>query len=217
MTALPTVKYGITVKDIKLDHKFVVNRKNKVVNTLVSGIKAKLKKNKVTVVMAEAKITGRTAEGFTVAAGGETYVGSKLIISTGSVPVTPPIPGVKEGLESGFVVTNREILDWEEVPANLVIIGGGVIGLEMASYFNTAGSKVTVIEMMNKIAGPMDAEISEILMKNYEKKGITFNLGCKVVGVENGKVLYEKDGKTYDVPADRVLSAWTAGLYRRSV
>ncbi len=210
-------KYGITVKDIKLDHKFVVNRKNKVVNTLVSGIKAKLKKNKVTVVMAEAKITGRTAEGFTVAAGGETYVGSKLIISTGSVPVTPPIPGVKEGLESGFVVTNREILDWEEVPANLVIIGGGVIGLEMASYFNTAGSKVTVVEMMNKIAGPMDAEISEILMKNYEKKGITFNLGCKVVGVENGKVLYEKDGKTFNVAADKVLlsigrRAFTEGL-----
>ena len=210
-------KYGITVKDIKLDHKFVVNRKNKVVNTLVSGIKAKLKKNKVTVVMAEAKITGRTGEGFTVAAGGETYVGSKLIISTGSVPVTPPIPGVKEGLESGFVVTNREILDWEEVPANLVIIGGGVIGLEMASYFNTAGSKVTVVEMMNKIAGPMDAEISEILMKNYEKKGITFNLGCKVVGVENGKVLYEKDGKTFDVAADKVLlsigrRAFTEGL-----
>lgn len=210
-------KYGITVKDIKLDHKFVVNRKNKVVNTLVSGIKAKLKKNKVTVVMAEAKITGRTAEGFTVAAGGETYVGTKLIISTGSVPVTPPIPGVKEGLESGFVVTNREILDWEEVPANLVIIGGGVIGLEMASYFNTAGSKVTVVEMMNKIAGPMDAEISEILMKNYEKKGITFNLGCKVVGVENGKVLYEKDGKTFDVAADKVLlsigrRAFTEGL-----
>ena len=210
-------KYGITVKDIKLDHKFVVNRKNKVVNTLVSGIKAKLKKNKVTVVMAEAKITGRTAEGFTVTAGGETYVGSELIISTGSVPVTPPIPGVKEGLESGFVVTNREILDWEEVPENLVIIGGGVIGLEMASYFNTAGSKVTVVEMMNKIAGPMDAEISEILMKNYEKKGITFNLGCKVVGVENGKVLYEKDGKTFDVPADKVLlsigrRAFTEGL-----
>ena len=124
---------------------------------------------------------------------------------------------MKEGLESGFVVTNREILDWQQVPSQLVIIGGGVIGLEMASYFNTAGSKVTVVEMMNKIAGPMDAEISEILMKNYEKKGITFNLGCKVVGVENGKVLYEKDGKTLEVPADKVLlsigrRAFTEGL-----
>lgn len=215
-------KYGISVKDITLDHKFVINRKNKVVNTLVSGIKAKLKKNKVTVVMAEAKITGRTAEGFTVTAGGETYTGAKLIISTGSVPVTPPIPGVKEGLESGFVVTNREILDLQEVPARFAIIGGGVIGLEMASYFNTAGSKVTVIEMLNKIAGPTDSEISEILMKNYEKKGITFNLGCKVTAVEPGKVIYDKDGKSYEVPCDKVLlsigrRAFTEGLGLESI
>lgn len=89
-------KYGVSVKDIKLDHNFVVERKNKVVNTLVSGIKSKLKKNKVTVVMAEAKITGRTAEGFTVSAADQTYTGAKLLIATGSVPVTPPIPGVKE-------------------------------------------------------------------------------------------------------------------------
>ena len=96
-------------------------------------------------------------------------------------------------------------------------VGGGVIGLEMASYFNTAGSKVTVIEMMDKIAGPTDREISEILLKNYQKKGITFNLGCKVVGVEPGKVLYELEGKTYEVPSDKVLlsigrRAFTEGL-----
>ncbi len=210
-------KYGVSAKELTLDHNFVVERKNKVVNTLVSGIKSKLKKNKVTVVMAEAKITGRTAEGFTVAAGGETYTGSKLLVATGSVPVTPPIPGVKEGLESGFVLTNREILDLKEVPEKLTIIGGGVIGLEMASYFNTAGSKVTVVEMMDKIAGPMDREISEILMKNYQKKGVTFNLGCRVTGVQPGKVLYESEGKTYEVPSDKVLlsigrRAFTEGL-----
>ena len=210
-------KYGVTATDLKLDHKFVVGRKNKVVKTLVSGIQAKLKKNKVTVVMGVATVKGRSAEGFQVEANGEIYTGAKLVISTGSVPVTPPIPGIKEGLESGFVLTNREILDLEEVPANFVIIGGGVIGLEMASYYNTAGSKVTVIEMMDKIAGPTDREISEILLKNYEKKGITFNLGCKVVGVEPGKVLYEKDGKTMEVAADKVLlsigrRAFTDGL-----
>ena len=210
-------KYGVSVKDIKLDHNFVVERKNKVVNTLVSGIKSKLKKNKVTVVIAEAKIAGRSAEGFNVTAGDQTYTGAKLLIATGSVPVTPPIPGVKEGLESGFIVTNREILDLKEVPEKFTIIGGGVIGLEMASYFNSAGSKVTVIEMMDKIAGPTDREISEILLKNYQKKGITFNLGCKVVGVEPGKVLYELEGKTYEVPSDKVLlsigrRAFTEGL-----
>ncbi|MBQ5762011.1 MAG: dihydrolipoyl dehydrogenase [Clostridia bacterium] len=210
-------KYGVSAEGLKLDHKFVVGRKNKVVSTLVGGIKSKLKKVKVTTVMEVATITGRTAEGFTVKAGDTEYTGAKLLIATGSVPVTPPIPGVKEGLESGFVLTNREILDLEEVPANLAVIGGGVIGLEMASYFNTAGSKVTVIEMMNKIAGPTDAEISEILLKNYQKKGVTFNLGCKVTGVEPGKVIYEADGKTFEVAADKVLlsigrRAFTEGL-----
>lgn len=210
-------KYGVSAEGLKLDHKFVVGRKNKVVSTLVGGIKSKLKKVKVTTVMEVATITGRTAEGFTVKAGDTEYTGAKLLIATGSVPVTPPIPGVKEGLESGFVLTNREILDLEEVPANLAVIGGGVIGLEMASYFNTAGSKVTVIEMMNKIAGPTDAEISEILLKNYQKKGVTFNLGCKVTGVQPGKVIYEADGKTFEVAADKVLlsigrRAFTEGL-----
>ena len=121
--------------------------------------------------MKEGTITGRNADGFTVKAGDDVYTGKKLLIATGSVPVVPPIPGVKEGLESGFVLTNREILDLTEVPKELCIVGGGVIGLEMASYFNSAGSNVTVVEMMDKIAGPMDREISEILLKNYQKKG----------------------------------------------
>jgi len=211
-------KYGVTAQGLKLDHKVVVARKNKVVNTLVSGIKAKLKASKVTIVEGVAEITGRAIEGFQVAANGQTYTGAKMIIATGSVPVMPPIPGVKEGHASGFVLTNREILDLQEVPAKFAIIGGGVIGLEMASYFNTAGSKVEVIEMMDKIAGPTDREISEILMKNYEKKGIKFNLSCKVVGVEPGKVIYETaDGKKLSVEADKVLlsigrRAFTDGL-----
>jgi dihydrolipoamide dehydrogenase len=211
-------KYGVTAQGLKLDHKFVVARKNKVVNTLVTGVKSKLKKNKVTVIDGEARITGRTSEGFQVSANGETYTGAKLLISTGSVPVTPPIPGVKEGLESGFVLTNREILNLEEVPEKFVIIGGGVIGLEMASYFNSAGSKIEVIEMLDKIAGPTDGEISEILMKNYEAKGVKFDLKCKVIGVEPGKVIYETpEGKRAEAPADKVLlsigrRAFTEGL-----
>ena len=210
-------KYGVTAEWLKLDHKTVVARKNKVVKTLVGGIQAKLKKNKVTTVMGVATVKGRDAEGFKVEANGEVYTGKKLMLCTGSVPVTPPIPGVKEGLQSGFVLTNREILDLQEVPEKLVIIGGGVIGLEMASYFNTAGSKVTVVEMMDKIAGPTDREISEILLKNYEKKGITFNLGCAVTGVEPGKVIYKKGEQLFEVPADKVLlsigrRAFTEGL-----
>ncbi len=198
-------KYGVLCGDIKLDHKAVVARKKKVVNTLVSGVKGQLKRSKVTIVEAQATITGKTAEGYTVKAGDTVYVTKRLLVATGSMPIVPPIPGVKEGVASGRVLTNREILDLETVPPALVIIGGGVIGLEMASYFNSAGSKVTVIEMLDHIAGNTDREISDNLMKNYQKKGVEFKLSSKVVEVTGSAVVYEADGKKVSVPADKVL------------
>ena len=198
-------KYGITVENAKLNHEVVVNRKNKVVKTLVTGVKAKLKKNQVTVAEGVAEIIGKGAEGYEVKVGENTYSGQRLLIAAGSVPVVPPIPGVKEGVEKGYVLTNREILDLKEIPASLVIVGGGVIGLEMASYFNSAGSKVTVVEMLDHIAGPTDAEISAILLKNYQKKGVEFKLGAKVVEVKEGAVVYELEGKAYSIPADKIL------------
>lgn len=198
-------KYGVTVSDIKLHHEAVVSRKKKVVDTLVGGIKMKLKKNKVTIVEGEAHVESRTEEGFVVTAAGQAHVGRRLLVAAGSEAAVPPIPGLKEGVAAGYVLTNREILDLPAVPERLAVIGGGVIGLEMASYFNTAGSQVTIIEMLDKIAGPTDGEISKILQKNYEKKGITFQLGAKVTEVTDKGVVYEKDGKTTLLEADKVL------------
>jgi len=177
--------YGVSVENASLDHKFVLQRKNKVVDTLVGGVKSMLKANKVTVVYGEAFILSKTD----VKVGDEVYSGNRLMIASGSVPVIPPIDGLDEGLKSGFVLTSREILDLEEIPEKLVVIGGGVIGLEMASYYASAGSKVTVIEMLPKIGGTIDEEISKILLKNYQKKGIEFILGARVTGVRQGTVL----------------------------
>lgn len=198
-------QYGVTVQGSSIDQKAVIARKDKVVKALVSGIGMSMKKHGVTVVYAQGEILGRTAEGFQVAADGKTYTGRQLLITTGSAPVVPPIPGLREGVEAGYVLTNREILDLQEIPAQLVVIGGGVIGLEMASYYNSVGSKVTVIEMLDHIAGATDIEIANILMKNYQKKGITFKLGCKVTAVEPGKVKFEENGKETEVAADKVL------------
>ncbi len=198
-------KYGVFAEKVTFDHKAVINRKNKVVNTLVSGIKSKLRKNKVTLVEGFGEIQGRSSEGYEVKANDTVYVGKRLLIATGSMPLIPPITGVKEGIEKGFVLTNREILDIQEVPGSLVIIGGGVIGLEMASYFNSVGSKVTIIEMLDHIAGYTDREISEILLKNYQKKGVDFRLGSKVVEVTENAVIYEANGERVTVPADKVL------------
>jgi len=198
--------YGVTVKGgATVDQKFVVERKNGVVKMLVSGVKAGLKKHKVTIKNAEAYIEGKSADGFTVKAGEETFVGKRLLIATGSSAVVPPIPGLKENLDAGVVLTNREILDLTEIPKDLVVIGGGVIGLEMASYFSSVGSKVTVVEMLDKIAGPTEKEVSAILQKRLEKKGVIFNLGCKVVGIEKDGVLFERDGKQEKVHADKIL------------
>jgi len=210
-------KYGVHIEGASLNHAEVVARKNKVVRALVSGVGAKMKANHVEVMNGEAAVLGRGAEGFRVGVDKTEYTGSRLLIATGSVPVVPPIPGTKEGVARGFVLTNREILDLETLPEKLVIVGGGVIGLEMASYFNSAGSHVTVIEMLEKIAGPTDAEISAMLLKEYQKKGVDFKLGAKVTGIGESFVSYEKDGKTEQVPADKVLMsigrrANTAGL-----
>ncbi|MBR5192448.1 MAG: dihydrolipoyl dehydrogenase [Clostridia bacterium] len=198
--------YGVNVEGkANVDQKFVVNRKNGVVKMLVSGIKAQLKRNKVTMKNAEAFIEGKVAEGFSVKAGEEKFVGKRLLIATGSMPVVPPIPGLKENLQAGVVMTNREILDLEVIPKSLVVIGGGVIGLEMASYFSSVGTEVTVVEMLNKIAGPTENEISAILQKTLERKGVKFCLGAKVTAVEKDGVIFEKDGKSQKVEAEKIL------------
>jgi len=198
-------KYGVIAENVSIDHQAVVKRKDKVVKTLVAGVSIKMKKNKVTVVNNEAVIRGRSTDGFVVRAGEEEYTGKRLVIATGSVPSMPPIPGLHEGYGKGYVLTNREILDLAEVPGKLVIIGGGVIGLEMASYFNSAGSHVTVIEMLDHIAGPVDREISTILLNSYRKKGVDFRLSAKVTGITDKEVIFEtKDGQQ-SVPFDKVL------------
>lgn len=198
-------KYGVTAAALSIDHSKVVERKNKVVKTLVSGVKAVLKANHVTLIDGDGVITGRSTEGYTVSANGETYTGLRLLIATGSSPVVPPIPGLKEGLASGFIMTNRETLDLLEAPKKLVVIGGGVIGLEMASYFNSIGTEVTVIEMLDHIAGENDPDLVKLLQKSYEKKGMNFYLNSKVTEVTASGVVFEKDGKSETTPADKVL------------
>ena len=130
----------------------------------------------------------------------------KLLIATGSSAFVPPIPGVKENTEKGKILTNREILQLTEVPEKLVVVGGGVIGLEMASYFNSVGSQVTVVEMLDHIAGESDSDMGEILRKNYEKKGVKFMLSTKVTEITENNVKCElPDGTTEELPYSYVL------------
>lgn len=196
--------YGVYVQNPEYKYSEIVERKDKVVKKLVAGVKAKMKAHKVQVVAEHADIQGRSAEGITINAGGESYVARNLLICTGSEAFVPPIPGLKEA--GDVIVTNREILSLKEQPKELVVIGGGVIGMEFAAFYNSLGIKVTVVEMLPKILGPMDDEISSMLQKIYAKRGIEFCLRCKVTGIEGNTVVYEDpDGKVCRVSGDKIL------------
>ncbi len=203
--ATESKNFGVTAENVAFDHAQVIKRKAKVVRTLVAGVGMTMTANKVNVVKAAATICGREADKFKVEAEGNTYLADRLIIACGSEAVVPPIPGVKEGVESGFVATNREILEMTELPKELAVIGGGVIGLEMACYFASVGVKVTVIEMMNKIAGPTDSDICKVLMDEYAKRGMVFKLSAKVLSVKPGFVVYEDAEGQHELPCDKVL------------
>lgn len=196
--------YGVSVEGASYDYGKIVGRKDKVVKKLVGGVKAKMKGAGVKVVKGDAVIEGRSAEGITVRCGEESYTVRNLLICAGSEAMVPPIPGLKEA--GDVIVTNREILALKEQPKELVVIGGGVIGMEFAAFYNTLGTKVTVVEMLPKILGPLDDEISASLQAVYAKRGIQFNLRCKVTGIDGNTVVYEDpDGKVCRVSGDKIL------------
>ena len=196
--------YGVYAKEPNFNYAEIVARKDKVVRKLVAGVKAAMKAGKVEVVAEQAVIKGRGAEGVTVTAADKDYVAKNLLICAGSEAAVPPFPGLKEA--GDVIVTNKEILSLKEQPKELVVIGGGVIGMEFAAFFSTLGTKVTVVEMMPKILGPLDDEISAMLQKIYAKRGIEFCLRCKVTGIEGNTVVYEDpEGKVCRVSGDKIL------------
>lgn len=195
-------KYAIKAENPIFDFPKIIARKNKVVKKLTAGIRMKMTEHGVVVVNGEAEIKGRAADGtISIACGEETYEAANLLLCTGSETVIPPIPGLSET----EYWTSREALQTKELPASLVIIGGGVIGMEFASFFNSMGAEVHVVEMLDKILGPMDRELSEMLQAEYAKRGIKFYLGHKVTAVHEGEVTVEKDGETFTIQGEKVL------------
>ena len=196
--------YGVYVNDPTFKYDEIVARKNKVVKKLVGGVKAAMKAGKVEVVAENATILRRDSEGIKVEAGGQAYVSRNLLVCTGSEAAVPPFPGLKEA--GDVIVTNREILALKEQPKELVVIGGGVIGMEFAAFYSTLGTKVTVVEMLPKILGPLDDEISTMLQGVYAKRGINFCLSCKVTAIEGNTVVYEDPkGQVCRVSGDKIL------------
>ena len=195
-------KYAVSAENPSFDYPKIIARKNKVVKKLTAGIRMKMKESGVEVITGEAMIQGKTDEGnILIQCAEQVYEAKNLLVCTGSESVIPPIPGVNET----EYWTSREDLQSKELPASLIIIGGGVIGMEFASFFNSMGTEVQVVEMLDKILGPMDKELSDMLQAEYAKRGVKFYLGHKVTGIHGQEVTVEKDGESFTLHGEKVL------------
>lgn len=195
-------KYAVSAENPSFDYPKIIARKNKVVKKLTAGIRMKMKESGVEVITGEAMIQGKTDEGnILIQCTEQVYEAKNLLVCTGSESVIPPIPGVNET----EYWTSREALQSKELPASLIIIGGGVIGMEFASFFNSMGTEVQVVEMLDKILGPMDKELSDMLQAEYAKRGVKFYLGHKVTGIHGQEVTVEKDGESFTLHGEKVL------------
>ncbi|WP_143867883.1 MULTISPECIES: dihydrolipoyl dehydrogenase [Bacteroides] len=194
-------KYGVSAESPSFDLSKIMSRKDKTVKMLTGGVKMTVISYGVTIVEKEAFIEGEKDGQIHISCGGETYFVKYLLVCTGSDTVIPPIPGLSETA----YWTSKEALEVKQLPKTLVIIGGGVIGMEFASFFNSMGVKVHVVEMMAEILGVMDKETSGMLRSEYTKRGVTFYLNTKVVEVNPHGVVIEKDGKTSTIEAEQLL------------
>ena len=195
-------KYGISAESFSFDLDKIIARKNKIVRKLTGGIKLKMKEHGVIMIQGEACIEGRSEDGtVSITCLGETYEASNLLICTGSETVIPPIPG----LSDTSYWTNKEALLSKELPSSLIIIGGGVIGMEFASFFNSMGTEVHVVEMLDEILGGMDREISAMLRTEYTKKGVKFYMGHTVTAVNGNEVEIKKGEETLLLSGEKIL------------
>jgi len=172
---------GLKAGNVSVDWDGLMARKRAVVDTLVAGVGTLMTSNGVTVIRGTASFVSPGELSVALNEGGTTTVrADSVIISTGSEPVVPPIPG----FELEGVITSTEALSLEKLPESVVLVGGGVIGMEFASLFSSFGVKVTVVEMLPGILPMLDGEIVGILRGVLERKGVVFHTSSKVTGVE---------------------------------
>ena len=195
--------FGVSDLAYNFDFKAVTARKNAVVEQLRGGVESLLSHKLITLVRGRASFK----DPHTVVVGDEEYSADYIIIATGSVSASLPVPGAD--LEG--ILTSKEILDIEELPKKLCVIGGGVIGLEFASIFNSFSCEVTVLEYCKEILPRFDTDLAKRLKQCLGKKGIDINTQSQVLSIskegDQYKVTFLRKGKEESVVADKVLMA----------
>ena len=210
--------FGVTGLSYDFDFKAVTARKNAVVEQLRGGVEGLLGHKNITLVRGKASfkdahtISVMSSEASPVMSSEvetshQEYSADYIIIATGSVSASLPIPGA----DLPDILTSREILDIEEVPRRLCVIGGGVIGLEFASIFRSFGSEVTVVEYCKDILPRFDTDLAKRLKQSLGKKGIEINTQAQVTSISENDGVYSvsftRKGKEETVEADKILMA----------
>lgn len=191
-------KYGVSAENVSFDFAAMQKRKIIVVRKLVAGIKQRLNNEHCTLVSGAAAVVSRTDEVVTISCNGENYEAENLMICTGSTNFVPPIPGIKE---NEHVWDSTDALAANELPQSIIIVGGGVIGMEFATLYHELGVPVTVIEAMPTILPNLDQEVVAVLLEKYKKAGINILTSTKVESIDGGKVT--ANGEVYE--ADKIL------------
>lgn len=205
--------FGVNVESVTFDYEKIIRRKNAVSAQLSSGVAFLEKSHGVDVIKAHAVMTGPHSMELS---NGERLEADNVILATGSVPARLPIPGI----DLPGVVDSTGLLDMTICPKHIIIVGGGVIGIEFATFFSRVGVQVTVVEMLDHILGPLDKDITAWVEKRLRKTGVELILGVRVESIEEGlKVNYSaiSDGTKGCAEGDVVLMAGgrkanTAGL-----
>lgn len=197
-------KYGVTAENVAFDFAAMQKRKTIVVRKLVAGIKQRLNNEHCTLVSGAAAVVSRTDELVTVSCNGETYEAENLLICTGSTNFVPPIPGIKE---NEYVWDSTDALAATELPKSIIIVGGGVIGMEFATLYHELGVPVTIIEAMPTILPNLDQDIVNVLLEKYKKAGINILTSTKVESIEGGKVHVKSQisNEQLQISAERIL------------
>ena len=191
-------KYGVTAENVTFDFAAMQKRKTIVVRKLVAGIKQRLNNEHCTLVSGFAKVVERQDDAVRIECNGETYEAENLMICTGSTNFVPPIPGIKD---NEHVWDSTDALNATDLPQSIIIVGGGVIGLEFATLYHELGVPVTVIEALPSILPNLDPEVVSVLAEKYQKAGIKILTSTKVERIEGGKVT--ANGETFE--ADKIL------------
>ncbi len=191
--------FGINSLNFDFDFPTLHQHKNEVVAQLRQGVESLMKMPGITFVEGRASFV----DSHTVICNGEQYRAANIIVATGSGPKMPPI----EGIADPTVVDSTGLLSMPTLPRKLIIVGAGVIGMELASAFSTFGTEVTVVEFLKECLPTIDAEIAKRLRRQMEKRGVKFYLQSGVKAISNGQVTFEQKGKESSVCGDVVLVA----------